>query len=118
MEKLERQVPTRAFRSLLIVGVLLLLPRGAPAQGASGADAVAFEQEGKLEDAAQAWRAVTLRDPNDAAAFASLGVVLAKEQKYPEAATAYRQALTINPRLVGIQLNLGLAEFKQGRFAE
>src|SRR5437762_5666941 len=48
-------------------------------------------------------------------AFASLGVILSKEQKYPEAASAYKKALALNPKLPGVQLNLGLAEFKQGR---
>jgi cytochrome c-type biogenesis protein CcmH/NrfG len=38
------------------------------------------------------------------------------EQKYAEAASAYRKALALNPKLPTIQLNLGLAEFKQGRF--
>ncbi|MGB8322837.1 MAG: tetratricopeptide repeat protein [Candidatus Acidiferrum sp.] len=53
---------------------------------------------------------------NDAGAFASLGVVLSSEQKYPEAVTAYRKALTLDPHLPGVQLNWGLAEFKQGHF--
>ena len=50
-------------------------------------NAIALEQQGKSE-AAQVWRAVTARNPTDAAAFASLGVVLSKQQKYPEAATS------------------------------
>src|SRR6266700_1754386 len=55
--------------------------------------------------AAQVWRAVVAHNPNDAGALASLGVVLSKEQKYPEAATAYRKALTLNPPLPGLRLN-------------
>ena len=61
-------------------------------------------------------KAVIRRNPSDAAANASLGVVLSKEQKYKEAAAAYEKALALNPNLPGMQLNLGLAEFKQGRF--
>ena len=60
---------------------------------------------------------VTARNPNDAVAFASLGLDLAREQKYDEAAPAYRKALKLDPRLPGLQLNLGLAEFKQGHFS-
>ena len=37
--------------------------------------------------------------------------------KYSEAASAYETALfPYYPKLPGIELNLGLAEFKQGRF--
>src|ERR1041385_3719544 len=79
--------------------------------------AIELEQQGKLVEATEAWRAVTRKNPRDAAAFASLGVVLSKEQKYDEAAQAYGKALALNPKLP-IQLNLGLAEFKQGRFSE
>ena len=55
-------------------------------------------------------------NPQDAGAFASLGVVLARQTQYKEAAAAYRRAIALNPRLPGIQLNLGLAEYKQGHF--
>ncbi len=79
-------------------------------------DAIALEQRGQLEDAARAWQAITRRNPQDAAAFASLGVVLSKDEKYSDAATAYKKALALNPQLPGISLNLGLAEFKQGHF--
>ena len=78
---------------------------------------MAFEQQQKWADAAQAWKAVTVRNPSDAAAFASLGVDLARQQKLDEAAAAYRKALKLNPKMPGLQLNLGLAEFKQGHFS-
>jgi tetratricopeptide (TPR) repeat protein len=79
-------------------------------------EAIAFEQQGKLAEAAEAWRAVTARNPGDAAAFAALGSVLSKEQKYSDADAAYRKALALDSKLPGIELNLGLAEFKQGHF--
>jgi tetratricopeptide (TPR) repeat protein len=41
---------------------------------------------------------------------------LSKQEKYPQAAAAYKKALALNPKLPGIELNLGLAEFKQGNF--
>ena len=104
------------WTTFLAVVALIILPIAALAQGANPAQAVALEQQGKLAEAAEAWQAVTRANPRDAAAFASLGVVLAKEQKYPEAAGAYRKALVLNSKLPGLQLNLGLAEFKQGHF--
>jgi predicted Zn-dependent protease len=55
-------------------------------------------------------------NPQDAAAQASLGVVLPRPGKYAEALSACQKARTLNPKLPGVQLNLGLAEFKQGHF--
>jgi tetratricopeptide (TPR) repeat protein/peptidoglycan/xylan/chitin deacetylase (PgdA/CDA1 family) len=94
----------------------LLLPCSLHAQAntPSPTDATALTQQGKLEQATQAWHSIIQRNPKDAAAYASLGFVLSREQKYPEAAIAYRKAIALNPNLPGVQLNLGLAEFKQG----
>jgi tetratricopeptide (TPR) repeat protein len=47
---------------------------------------------------------------------ASLGVVLSRQGKHAEAVPACQEALTLNPKLPEVQLNLGLAEFKQGHF--
>src|SRR5437868_15072679 len=72
--------------------VAFVLPLIASAQ-ATPSDAMALEQQGKLAEATKAWRAVTAQNPRDAAAFASLGVVLSKQQKYEDAIVAYRKAL-------------------------
>ena len=103
----------RLARTLIVT---LLVVVQALAQGEIPDQAIALERQGKLREAAQAWRAATERNPNDAGAFASLGVVLSKEQKYSEAAAAYRKALALDAKLPGVELNLGLAEFKQGHF--
>jgi len=87
----------------------------AHAQAPSPAEAQALEQQGKLPEAEQSWRQITQADPQDAAAFASLGVVLSREGKYEQAVAAYKQALALNPQLP-IHLNWGLAEFKQQHF--
>ena len=100
----------KSWTSLLVV-LGLLGPVSANPQTATPAQAMALEQQGKLAEAAEAWRAVTEHNPQDSAAFASLGVVLARETLYKEAAAAYRKAIALNPRLPGIQLNLGLAEY-------
>src|ERR1700687_1443104 len=78
--------------------------------------AMALERQGNLAEAEKTWRLVVQRDPGEAAAFASLGLVLSKEGKYREAVPIYQKALALQPKLPGIQLNLGLAEFKQGHF--
>ncbi len=95
---------------------LILLSTVSQAQTATPAQAIALEQQGKLAEAAQAWRGIAQTNPRDASAFASLGLVLSKEGKYSEAVPAYKKALALNSKLPGVQLNLGLAEFKQGHF--
>ena len=59
-----------------LVFIALLSPRifSALAAAQSPADAIALEQQGKLPEAAQAWKNVTEHNPNDSAAFASLEV--------------------------------------------
>ena len=104
----------RYLRQILIGA--LLASSGVRAQSAKPEDALAFEQQQKWPEAVQVWKAVTARNPNDAAAFAALGVDFSRLQKYDEAAAAYRKALRLNPRLPGIRFNLGLAEFKQRHF--
>jgi tetratricopeptide (TPR) repeat protein len=86
------------------------------AQTPTPSDALALEQQGKLTEAEEAWRLVAQQNPQDAAAFASLGLVLSKQGKYEQAVPAYRKAIALNPKLPGVQLNWGLAEFKQEHF--
>ena len=88
----------------------------ANAQAQTPSQAQAQEQQGNLPEAEQAWRQVTQANPQDAAAFASLGLVLSRQGKYEQAVPAYRKAMALNPKLPGIQLNWGLAEFKQEHF--
>ena len=104
----------RYLRQILIGA--LLASSAARAQSPKPEDALAFEQQQKWLEAVQVWKAVTARNPNDAAAFAALGVDFSRLQKYDDAAAAYRKALRLNPRLPGVRFNLGLAEFKQGHF--
>jgi len=112
-----RRIPSLPCCVLTIAFLTLFFPSLGTAQSPTPAEAIALEQKGNLEAATTAWRSIIKQNPRDAAAFANLGVVLAKQQKYPEAAAAYKKALALNPKLPGIQLNLGLAEFKQGLFA-
>ena len=92
----------------------LLVALQVSAQSYSPSEAIAFEQQGKLAEATQAWQGVIRQNPRDAGAYASLGVVFAKQEKYPEAAAAYRKAISLNPKLPGMQLNLGLGGVQTG----
>src|ERR1043166_3926243 len=61
----------------------LFVTLSATAQTASTAQAL--ENDGKWEEAAQEWLAVTRKNPEDARAFASLGVDFSRLQKFQEA---------------------------------
>ena len=100
---------------VLFLTLLLSCSLHAQTKTPSPADAVTLTQQGKFPEAEQAWRAVLQRNPGDAQAYASLGFVLSRQQKYAQAATAYRKAIALDPKLPGVQLDLGLAEFKQGK---
>ena len=76
--------------------------------------ASALEQQGRMAEAEAAWHSVLKAHPADAEAFAHLGLLEARQEHYKEAITFYRKALALNPRMPGLQLNLGLAEFKGG----
>jgi tetratricopeptide (TPR) repeat protein len=76
--------------------------------------AFAMEQQGKNAEAETAWRAVLQGHPADAEAYAHLGFLEARQERYTEAVPLYRKALTLNPAMPGLRLNLGLSLFKSG----
>jgi tetratricopeptide (TPR) repeat protein len=63
----------------------------ANAQTSTPSEAQALEQQGKLSEAEKAWRQVTQANPQDTAAFASLGLVLSRQEKYEQAVPAYKK---------------------------
>src|ERR1017187_4348303 len=56
------------------------------------------------------------RSQADIPALANAGLALSRQQHYKEAADCYRKALSIEPHIREVQLNLGLVEFKLGDF--
>jgi tetratricopeptide (TPR) repeat protein len=111
-----RGYPTACRWSYLLRPVILAFFFAAllSAQTPNPSEAQALERDGKFAEAATVWRAITQRDPQNAAAWASLGLALSRMQQYLEGAAAYRKAIALDPKMSGVQLNLGLAEFKQG----
>ena len=73
-------------------------------------------QGGRLDDAAQAFRAVTGRAPQSAVGWDELGMTLRTQGKFAEARTAYEQAVAADPndaaahRNYGVLLDLYLGE--------
>jgi tetratricopeptide (TPR) repeat protein len=82
------------------------------------AAAITLEQQGRLAEAEIAWWDVLRMRPSDADAYAHLGLLEARQERYKEAISFYRKALAINPAMPGLRLNLGLAQFKSGELKE
>jgi len=72
----DKLIQSMRFRLSELVVLALLGCSTLPAPAQTPADAIALEQQQKWADAAQAWKSVTVRNPSDAAAFASLGLDL------------------------------------------
>ena len=102
------------YKSLLLGLALLLSFYASSLARAQGEPSPAPAET--LAQAEKHWRSVVQKEPNNAAAFATLGVVFSQEHKYDDAIRAYKRALSLDPKLPGLQLNLGLAHFKRGNF--
>lgn len=103
----------------LLLGVLLSTVSGTAilsAQGGARQSALALEQQGQNAEAEQAWQSIAQGNPQNAEAFAHMGLLEARQERYDEAIANYRKALTLNPALPGLQMNLGLALFKAKDF--
>ena len=86
------------------------LKQGPPAGGTRGgpagdpvselfAEAVHYQQQNKLNDAARAYKRLLLLKPDHAKANNNLGVVLQAQGKLSEASARFAQALTLMPQL-------------------
>ena len=80
--------------------------------------ALALEQQGRFPEARAAWENVVRAQPRNAQAFAHLGLLEAREERYADAIVHYRRAKLLNPNIPQLNLNLGLALFKTGSFSE
>ena len=81
-------------------------------------NAIAFQQAGQFAEATQEWRAFLKTHPQNAEAYADLGLNESRQEHYKEAIPAYRRALALDPKMTGIRLNLGLAYFKSAAMKE
>ncbi len=73
-------------------------------------------QAGRLPAAEAAFREVLRLDPNSAAAYANLGVVCMRMERYDAAVESLEKAAQLAPKIAGIRLNLGLAFLRQNQF--
>lgn len=81
-------------------------------------NAVSLQEAGKNAEAAQEWREFLKTHPQNAEAYADLGLNESRQEHYKEAIQAYRKALSLNPKLKDARLNLGLAYFKSADLKE
>jgi tetratricopeptide (TPR) repeat protein len=102
---------------------LAMLAVSCPGQTPAAADsqrrtAIALEQQGDIAAAEIAWRAVLKIHPENAEAYAHLGFLEARQERFTEAVPLYRKALALNPAMPGLRLNFGLSLFKSGALKE
>lgn len=77
-----------------------------------------LEQQGKYAEAERAWTTLAREYPSNPEPFAYLGLLEARQKRYPEAIAYYRKAMALHPAMPGLQINLGLAYFKNGNYKE
>src|SRR5271156_179002 len=107
-----------ARRFLALITLLSLFSSPAlRAQTLNKQQAMLLTQQGKFQEAKEAWLQLAAHNPNDYVVQANLGLVLAQLGDYKDAIAAYHKSLAAHPNEPGVRMNLGLAEFKQGNFA-
>jgi tetratricopeptide (TPR) repeat protein len=116
-------VKSVAVSHLFLLACFLTIPSGDAAGQQTSSDnqlqaAIALEQQGKTAEAEAAWQSVLTTHPNSPEAYAHLGFLEAREQRYQQAISFYRKAMALDPRMPGLEMNLGLALFKAGELKE
>ena len=103
---------------VVLLGAASLLSQSGPQGDKLRESAIAFEQQGNVAEAEQAWRAFAKTHLSDAEPYAHLGLLEARQEHYKEAIPLYRKAIGLNPRMPGLRLNFALALFKGGELKE
>jgi tetratricopeptide (TPR) repeat protein len=73
-------------------------------------------QNGKLDEAEEAFREVLQIDPQSGAAYTNLGVVYMRRKQWAKAVNALEKAERLMPQTAGVRLNIGLAYYRQNEF--
>ncbi|HEY0794191.1 MAG TPA: tetratricopeptide repeat protein [Acidisarcina sp.] len=94
-------------------------PGGPASAVASQRDnALTLEQRGQFAEAERVWQSIAKAEPKSAEAFAHLGLIAARGQRFDEAIAFYIQGYSLEPDFPELQMNLGLALFKAGHIKE
>ena len=73
-------------------------------------------QNGKLDEAENAFREVLQLDPKSGAAYTNLGVVYMRRKQWAKAVSSLQTAERLMPGAAGIRLNIGLAYYRQNEY--
>jgi len=111
-------LPLGLLALALAAVALLTVSVAAQAPVSQRQQAMTLEQQGNLAAAETAWRAVLKAQPSSAEAYAHLGLLEARQERYKQAVPLYRKALELNRAIPGLRLNLGLALFKGGELKQ
>lgn len=98
----------------LVLSAMAVMGQTKPRTDTLADTAFALEQQGRDAEAEAAWRAYLKTHSSNGEAYAHLGLIEARQERYKEAIPLYRRALALRPDFPGLRLNLGLAEFKAG----
>jgi tetratricopeptide (TPR) repeat protein len=120
---LEMRVKHSVQPMLVLIAVLMIAGVRGPSQTTDTLEqqrqaAFVLEQQGKSAEAEAEWRAVLKARPANAEAYAHLGFLEGRKERYKEAVPLYRKALALDPAMPGLKMNLGLALFKCGALKE
>jgi len=133
VEKAVRRISIACVSTLLLAAGLCPaqqakapLPPGSKATTSQVAAAVqqalTLEQQAKFPEAESAWKRVVKLQPENAQAYAHMGLLEAREEHYPQAILHYRKAQALaesmNKPIPELNLNLGLALFKSENFQD
>ena len=79
---------------------------------------IALQEQGKYDEAVQAYNKAIEIDPQHASAWTNKGVALADQSEYDEAIQAYNKAIEIDPQHASAWTNKGVALNYQGKHDE
>ena len=102
---------------MLVTSLAACLPLSSQTQQPELQQAIALTEAARFPEAEVAWKRLAQSQPRNPAVHAALAHVLAQQNLLDQAVVEYRKSLALNPHQPDVSLNLGLAEFKQGKFA-
>ena len=79
---------------------------------------VAFKDQGKLDEAIEAYRKSISLNPDYAEAYSNMGVLLHYQDKFDEAVDAYNKSISLKPDFAKAHYNLSFTFLKSGRLKE
>lgn len=76
---------------------------------------VAYQEQGRFDDAIREYQTATNLNPNHAKAYSNMGAVYHQQGRLDDAIREYQTAINLKPDYADTHYNLGLAYYKQGR---